>query len=147
MQAKDDVRPCSPMGSSEKQRRNWRKGHHHQNYEGLCVEDRGSVESLSKCRDGLLVLPETLSHQGLRKIAPVLHVQMGIERRRKNIRIGERLRREEKRVGDKEELERSEETAALAADIGGRQGTWRDQNRSRAPKELSVHVAQCAGEP
>ena len=72
------------------------------------------------------VAREALRDELLRQRAPVLVVQVRVERRREDARVGQRLDDEEDDVGEQEQLERADEGLAPALAVGQRQAARMD---------------------
>ena len=122
----------------EDDRQQQRERHGHRDHQRLGVEDDGAVEQRREAIERRVRRREAVADELLRQRAPVLVVQVRVERRREDARVGQRLDREEDDVGEQEQLERADEGLAPALAVGQRQAARMKQQRAQAAQQTAV---------
>ena len=138
VQSEDDVDRERPPAAEKDDRQQQGERHGHRDHQRLGVEDDGAIEQRREAIERRVGRREVVADELLRQRAPVLVMQVRVERRREDARVGQRLDREEDDVGEQEQLERADEGLAPALAVGQRQAARMKQQRAQAAQETAV---------
>ena len=134
--------PKARRGAREEGEKEGQEGERHQDDQRLGVEQGGPVELGSEGGERQPALGQPLRDQRPGKRAPVLVVEVRVERRGEDVGMGEGLDCEEQGVGDQEELQRREIGPPLPGNMRRGQRPGPGQQSPECPKQPSVDIAE-----